>query len=57
MIGLGSTRTTNVQSLVFWCASVAVQLTTVSPSGNVLPEAGMHWTEAPGQLSEKSGAG
>ena len=47
----------NVHCAVFWCASVAVHVTVVSPTGNVLPDAGTQATVASGQLSAKSGSG
>ena len=37
------------------CASVAVQVTDVVPTGNVLPDAGTQATVTPGQLSLPAG--
>ena len=36
-------------------ASVAVQVTVVTPTGNAVPEPGTHWTDAPAQLSDAVG--
>ena len=36
--------------------AVAVQLTVVAPTGKVEPDAGVHTTVVPGQLSEVVGA-
>ena len=50
------TVTVNEQLLVLFDASVAVQLTVVAPTGKVEPDAGVHTTVVPGQLSEVVGA-
>ena len=50
------TVTVNEQLLVLFEASVAVQVTTVDPTGNVDPDAGVQLTVVPGQLSEVVGA-
>ena len=41
---------------VFVAASVAVQVTVVTPTGKVEPDAGTHATVAPGQLSDADDA-
>lgn len=38
-------------------ASVAMQMTVVTPRGKAVPEGGWHWTVVPGQLSATAGAG
>ena len=45
----------NVQEAVLPLPSVAVTVTVVVPTGNVLPEAGMPTTVVPGQLSVPTG--
>ena len=50
------TVTVKVELAVFPAASVAVQVTRVDPTGKVLPEAGLHTTLTPGQLSIAAGA-
>jgi hypothetical protein len=45
------TCTVKVQDAVLLEASVAVQVTVVVPSGKQVPDAGVHTTVAPGQLS------
>ena len=45
------TVTVNVHRLVLPEASVATQVTVVTPFGNVEPDAGEHATVTPGQLS------
>jgi hypothetical protein len=50
-----TTVTVNVQLPVLLDASVAVQVTVVVPAGKVEPEAGLHATVAPGQLSTAVG--
>jgi hypothetical protein len=47
----GTTVTVNVQLLMLLDASVAVQVTVVGPRANIDPDAGLHMTVAPGQLS------
>jgi len=42
---------------VFPEVSVAVQVTVVVPSGTLEPDAGLHATVTPGQLSAATGAG
>lgn len=49
------TVTVNEHELVLFDASVAVQVTVVTPTGKLPPEAGEHTTVAPGQLSEAVG--
>jgi hypothetical protein len=46
------TVTVNEQVAVLPLASVAVTVTVVVPTGNVLPEAGLPLVVTPGQLSE-----
>ena len=53
---MSCTVTVNEQLLVLFEASVAVQVTTVDPTGNVDPDAGVQLTVVPGQLSEVVGA-
>ena len=50
------TVTLNVEVAVLPAASVAVQVTSVVPTGNMLPEAGLQTTLTPGQLSDTVGA-
>ena len=50
------TVTVNEQLLVLFEASVAMQLIVVTPTGKVEPDAGVHTTVVPGQLSEVVGA-
>jgi hypothetical protein len=45
------TVTVKLHDAVLLLVSVAVQLTVVTPFGKVEPEAGLHTTVAPGQLS------
>jgi hypothetical protein len=47
------TVTVNEQVAVFPAPSVAVQITVVVPTANMLPEAGEHKMDEPGQLSEE----
>jgi xanthine/CO dehydrogenase XdhC/CoxF family maturation factor len=51
------TVTLKAQVLVLPAASVAVQVTIVSPSGNTEPEGGAQLAVTPGQLSVVIGAG
>ena len=46
------TVTVNAHAPVLPVASVAVQLTVVTPTGNVEPDAGTHTIPTPGQLSD-----
>src|SRR4030095_9138111 len=46
-----NTETVNVQVAVFPEASVAVQVTVVTPTGKQLPDGGLQTTTTPGQLS------
>jgi hypothetical protein len=48
---LSLTVTVNLQTVELLEVSVAVQVTVVTPFGNVEPEAGLHTTPTPGQLS------
>jgi hypothetical protein len=50
------TVTVKMQALVLLLASVAVQVTTVTPLLKLAPLAGMQLTLPPGQLSVKVGA-
>ena len=50
------TVTPNEHVPVFPTASVAVQVTVVTPTGKVEPDAGTHATVAPGQLSDADDA-
>lgn len=50
------TLTVNEQLAVRPLASVAVQLTVVTPFGNAVPDGGLHTTPTPGQLSLAVGA-
>jgi len=52
---VSNTCTLNEQLAVFPEASVAVQVTEVTPVAKQEPEAGVHTTETPGQLSEAVG--
>ena len=49
------TVTENVHVAVFIDASVEVHVTVVVPTGKVEPDAGVHTTAAPGQLSTAAG--
>jgi len=46
-----NTETVKLQVAVLPEASVAVQVTVVTPTGKQLPEGGLHTTTTPGQLS------
>ena len=51
------TATVNEQVAVLPEASVAVQVTVVTPIGNIDPDGGVHATVTPGQLSDAVGGG
>ena len=55
--GIGRMVTVNEQVAVLPAASVAVDVTVVTPTGNTLPDAGTDTTVTPGQLSMTVGAG
>jgi hypothetical protein len=50
-VSLSATATVKEQLLVFPLKSVAVPVTVVVPTGNVLPETGLLTTVTPAQLS------
>jgi hypothetical protein len=50
-----STETLDAQLAVLPEASVAVHVSVVVPTGNVLPDGGLHDTVSPGQLSDATG--
>ena len=51
------TLTRNEQPDLFPTTSVAIQVTVVTPSGKLVPEAGEHTTITPGVLSVTAGGG
>jgi hypothetical protein len=57
IVHASATVTVKLHDAMLPLVSVAVQLTVVVPTGKVEPEAGLHTTVVPGQLSLVVGGG